>query len=162
MVAMTGRSATVLQARIAAVASWGNIMVSTANRSTPPSARASACSRNVWKYSSSVGSPSGSYSAGSPLGGATERVGLDDVAAGVDIPLVDRADDVGVGVVPQLRTGAVGETGREEHGAVAAVEDQRLALADALEDLPAAGLHRATSTPSSSLARTTASVESLA
>src|SRR6266436_8168209 len=54
MVAITGRSATALQARTAAVHSCGNIMVSTAKRSTPPSASASACSRNVSTYSSSV------------------------------------------------------------------------------------------------------------
>ncbi len=54
MVAMTGRSAAALHALMAAVASWGNIMVSTAKRSTPPSARASACSLNVARYSSSV------------------------------------------------------------------------------------------------------------
>ena len=54
MVAITGRSATALQARIAAAASCGNIMVSTAKQSTPPSASASACSRNVSTYSSSV------------------------------------------------------------------------------------------------------------
>ena len=54
IVAITGRSATALQARIAAVASWGNIIVSTAKTSTPPSASASACSRNVASYSSSV------------------------------------------------------------------------------------------------------------
>ena len=54
MVAMTGRSATALHARMAAVASWGNIMVSTAKRSTPPSASASACSRKVSSYCSSV------------------------------------------------------------------------------------------------------------
>ena len=69
MVAMTGRSVTALHARTAAVASCGNIMVSTAKRSTPPSARAAACSRNVSKYSSSVVSPSGSYSAGRRLVG---------------------------------------------------------------------------------------------
>src|SRR5882724_12150901 len=54
IVAITGRSVTALHARMAAVASWGNIIVSTANRSTPPSASASACSRNVSSYSSSV------------------------------------------------------------------------------------------------------------
>ncbi len=54
MVAITGRSATALQARTAAAASCGNIMVSTAKQSTPPSARASACSRNAAKNSSSV------------------------------------------------------------------------------------------------------------
>ncbi len=54
MVAMTGRSATALHARIAAVHSCGNIMVSTANRSTPPSASAAACSWNVSMYCSSV------------------------------------------------------------------------------------------------------------
>ena len=82
--AITGSSATALQARTAALASWGNIIVSTAKRSTPPSASAAACSRNASKYSSSVVSPSGSYSAGSrlvgpidpatkPAAGATER-----------------------------------------------------------------------------------------
>ena len=68
---MTGRPV-VLQARTAAMASCGNIIVSTANRSTPPSASASACSRNVSKYSSSVVSPKGSYSAGNRLVGPTE------------------------------------------------------------------------------------------
>jgi dienelactone hydrolase len=48
------------------------LIVSTAKRSTPPSARASACSRNVSKYSSSVVSPRGSYSAGSRLVGPTD------------------------------------------------------------------------------------------
>ena len=54
MVAITGRSATALQAAMAAVASCGNIMVSTAKMSTPPSASASACSRKVSRYCSSV------------------------------------------------------------------------------------------------------------
>ena len=71
IVAMTGRPV-VRQARTAATASCGNIMVSTAKRSTPPSARASACSRNVSRYSSSVVSPSGSYSAGRRLVGPTD------------------------------------------------------------------------------------------
>ena len=79
MVAITGRPVTALQALMAAMASWGNIMVSTAKRSTPPSARARACSLKVSKYSSSVVSPSGSYSAGSRLVGpmepATQRPG---------------------------------------------------------------------------------------
>ena len=94
--------------------------------------------------------------------GASERVGLDDVAAGVEVALMDPADDVGVGVVPQLGAGAVQEPGGEEHGAVPAVEDERLAAANALDDFPAACLHRATPTPSSCLALTTACVESLA
>ena len=54
MVAITGRPAAALQALMAPMASWGNIMVSTAKMSTPPSASASACSLKVAKYSSSV------------------------------------------------------------------------------------------------------------
>ncbi len=54
MVAITGRSVTALQAAMAAVASCGNIMVSTAKMSTPPSASASACSVKVSRYCWSV------------------------------------------------------------------------------------------------------------
>src|SRR5256885_866725 len=86
------------------------------------------------------------------------------VAAGVEVALVDRADDVGVRVVPQLRAGAIQEPGGEEHRAVAAVEDQRLAAADALEDFPPARAHdgTASATPRRAFALTTARVESLA
>src|SRR5439155_9724654 len=93
---------------------------------------------------------------------AAERVGLDDVAARVEIALVDAGHDVGVGVVPQLGARAVEQAGREQHGAVAAVEDERVSGLDALHDLPAARLHAETATPSSIFAFTTASVESLA
>ncbi len=57
------------------------------------------------------------------------------------------------------------ETRVEQRGAVAAVEHESLAAAHPLHDLPAARPprhHALTGTPSSSLARTTASVESLA
>src|SRR5207245_4919943 len=94
--------------------------------------------------------------------GAAERVGLDDVAAGVEVPLVDAGHHVGVRVVPQLGAGAVEKPGREEHRAVAAVEHPRLAGADPVDDLAAARAHVATGTPTSCLALTTASVESLA
>ena len=94
--------------------------------------------------------------------GASERVGLDDVAAGVEVALMDPAHDVGVSVVPELGTGAVEKPGGEEHGAVAAVEDEGLAAPDPLDDFPAARFHRAASTRSSCLAFTTAWVESLA
>src|SRR3972149_5823706 len=160
MVAITGRSAAALHARMAAVASWGNIIVSTAKRSTPPSASASACSLKFSKYCSSLVSPSGSYSRGGgvvgpmdpgthlpgrqgvarearpldvelagplsdPVGAElqprpAEGVGLDEVRAGVEVPFVDTASDVGVGVVPQLRAGAVREPRREEQGPVPA------------------------------------------
>ena len=96
--------------------------------------------------------------------GAAEGVGLDEVRARVEVALVDPAHHVRVRVVPELRAVAVAEARVEERGAVAAVEDQALAGAEALHDLPAAraGRHHAfTGTPSSSLARTTAMVESL-
>src|SRR5213596_1425899 len=86
---------------------------------------------------------------------AAERVGLDDVAARVKIALVDAGHDVGVGVVPQLGARAVEQAGREQHGAVAAVEDERVSGLDALHDLPAARLHAETATPSSIFAFTT-------
>ena len=96
--------------------------------------------------------------------GAAERVRLDDMAAGAEVARVDAPDDVGVRIVPQLGAGAVGEPGREEHGAIAPVEHERLAPADPVDDLPAARLHEATpaAAPTSALAFTTASVESLA
>src|SRR5205823_8239981 len=94
-----------------------------------------------------------------------ERVGLDEVRARLEIPAVDPPHHVGVCVVPELRTGAVGETSREQRRAVAAVEDQELATPGPFDDLPAArapSRQVLTGTPSSCLARTTASVESLA
>src|SRR5207247_10580574 len=68
--------------------------------------------------------------------GSAERVGLDDVATGVEVALVDARDDIGVGVVPQLGTGAVEQTRREQHGAVPAVEDEALPRPHALHALP--------------------------
>src|SRR4029077_14630365 len=97
--------------------------------------------------------------------GAPEGVGLDQLRARVEVAPVDAPHHVVVGVVPQLRAVAVAEARVEERGAVAAVEDQALARADPLDDLPAARPrrhHAFTVTPSSSLARTTAMVESLA
>src|SRR5262249_39884040 len=94
---------------------------------------------------------------------AAERVCLDDVAARAEVALVDPGHHVGVRVVPQLRARAVEQPGGEEHRAVAAVEHERVAPLDALDDLPAARLaHAETATPSTALASTTASVESLA
>src|SRR5947208_3273497 len=95
---------------------------------------------------------------------AAEGVGLDDLAAGVEVAFVDPLHDLGVGVVPQLGAPTVGEARGEEHGAVPAVEDEDLARADAFEDFPAARRHGATSasTPRSVLALTTARVESFA
>src|SRR5207247_2144780 len=81
------------------------------------------------------------------------------------VAVVGPRDDVGVGVVPQPRAGAVGEARREQHGAVPAVEDEDLARVDALEDLAPARRHdraASASTPTSVLALTTARVESLA
>src|SRR4030095_2267148 len=96
--------------------------------------------------------------------GAAEGVRLDDLAAGAEVARVDAPHDVGVRVGPQLGTGAVRAPGREQHGAVTAVEDERLAGADPVDDLPAARLHEATSAvaPTRVLAFTTARVESLA
>src|SRR5206468_2029194 len=94
---------------------------------------------------------------------AAEGAGRADLAARVAVALVDPSHDVGVGVVPQLGTGAVREARREQHGAVAAVEDEDLARAHALADLPAARRHgdaTLASTPTSVLALTTARVES--
>src|SRR5262249_33970719 len=96
--------------------------------------------------------------------GAAERIGLDDVAASVEVAPVDAGHDVGVGVVPQLGTGPVEQAGGEQHRAVAAVEDQRLPGPDTRENLRPPRRHRPTSavTPTSWLAFTTASVESFA
>src|SRR5207253_1777066 len=91
-----------------------------------------------------------------------ERVRLDDVAARVEVAAVDAGHDVGVGVVPQLGTGAVEQAGREQHRAVAAVEDEDLPHLDALDDLPTTRGHAGSVTPSRCLAFTTAIVESLA
>src|SRR6516164_9007071 len=59
MVAITGRSAASLAARMAVVASSGTIIVSTAKKSAPPSASARACSLKLAPSSSSDTSPSG-------------------------------------------------------------------------------------------------------
>ena len=95
---------------------------------------------------------------------AAEGVGLDEIRARVEVALVDAADHLGMRVVPELRAGAVEQARVEERGAVAAVEDEALPALRALDDLPAArARHQATAaTPSSSLARTTAMVESRA
>src|SRR5262249_42596088 len=94
----------------------------------------------------------------------TEGVGLHEVRAGPEIALVDTLHHVGMRVVPELRAGAVEQARVEEGGAVAAVEDAPLARLRPLHNLPAAGTRHqaATVTPRSSLARTTASVESRA
>src|SRR5207244_3654215 len=93
---------------------------------------------------------------------AAERVGLDDLTAGVEISRVDAPHHVGVGVVPELGAGAVREPGGEQHRPVAAVEHERFAAADPLDDLPSTRPHGATSALTRALALTTASVESLA
>jgi len=54
---------------------------------------------------------------------------------------VDPGHDVGVRVVPQLGAGPVEEARREEHGAVAAVEHERLAGLDPGQDLAPAAAH---------------------
>ena len=69
--------------------------------------------------------------------GPPEGVGLDEIGAGVEVTLVDPPDHVGVGVVPELGAGAVQEPGREEHGPVAAVEDEALPRPHALKPLAA-------------------------
>src|SRR5437762_3481286 len=69
-------------------------------------------------------------------GGSAERVRLDDVTAGREVPAGVAARDVAVIVVPELGARAVQEARREQLGAVAAVEDEDLAAAHALEDLP--------------------------
>jgi hypothetical protein len=51
---------------------------------------------------------------------------------------MDPRDNICVSIVPQLGAGAVEQASGEEHRAVAAVEDERLAAADAVNDLPAA------------------------
>ena len=66
-----------------------------------------------------------------------ERVGLDEIRAGVEVGPVDVPDDVGMRVVPELGAGAVREASREQHRAVASVEDQQLAGPHAREPLPA-------------------------
>src|SRR5262249_31295351 len=90
--------------------------------------------------------------------GAAARVGPDEARARSEVALVDPADDLRVRVVPQPGAGAARQPGREERRAVAAVEDEALAGLDALDDLPAARARHQTAatTPSSSLARTTA------
>src|SRR5207249_8594341 len=95
---------------------------------------------------------------------AAKGVRLDDLAAGVEVALVDGPHDVGVGVVPQLGAGAVRQARREQHRAVAAVEHEPLAGPHPLEHVPAARLHEAAAaaTPTRALAFTTASVESRA
>ena len=56
-----------------------------------------------------------------------ERIGQDDIGAGIDEALVQRADAVGMGLVPQLRRVAGGEAHVEEVGAGGAVGEQRRA-----------------------------------
>src|SRR4029450_12775490 len=72
--------------------------------------------------------------------GAAEGIGLHEVRAGVEIPLVDAAHDVGVRVVPQVRAGPVEQAGVEERGPVTAVEDEELTGLDPRDDLPAGTL----------------------
>src|SRR5207245_10114026 len=94
---------------------------------------------------------------------ASERVRPEDVAAGADGSGVNPLRRLGVGVVPELGASPVREAGREQHGAVPAVEDERLPRAHPLDDLPAPRLHDVTAVaPSNALALTTANVESFA
>src|SRR5207245_5061630 len=86
---------------------------------------------------------------------AAEGVGLVEVRAGLEIAVVNPAHDGCVRVVPELRAAAVAESGREEGGAVAAVEDETLARLGTLDYFPAArsGHQVAAATPRRSLAR---------
>src|SRR5262249_34662502 len=95
-------------------------------------------------------------------GGGPEGVGLHDVGACGEIPLMDAAHHVGVGIVPQLRAVAFAQPRFEEHGAVSAVEEEDLTPANALDDLPARRGHAAAGTPIKALALMTARVESFA